>query len=267
MRDAESMLDQLLSTAPERIEEADVRDLLGLADADTVAAFVDHLVRGDGAAGVVLLDGLEERGRDIRVLLDQAVDAIRAELVAGVADPSAVRHDPAALAAAGRRLAAIDTNRAGIGGLRFQLELAMFAAPADGRSRIDADGRHRRDRRPIRSIEARRDERAAASGPPTAPDDPTPWSRCGAPTPAPQAEPAEPEPSSRRRGPARGTLSGRHRNPRHSTRTRGDPNPPTRSHRPTSPSPRPRRRPAGPPRPVTAPSTTSSPRGRRSWQT
>ena len=36
MRDAESMLDQLLSAAPERIEESTVRDLLGLADAEVV---------------------------------------------------------------------------------------------------------------------------------------------------------------------------------------------------------------------------------------
>src|SRR6476659_845843 len=81
MRDAESILDQLLSAAPERIDESTVRDLLGLADAEVVEAFVDHLVRGDGAAGVALLDSLEERGRDIRALLDQAVEAIRAELI------------------------------------------------------------------------------------------------------------------------------------------------------------------------------------------
>src|SRR6478609_9831139 len=130
MRDAESMLDQLLSAAPERIDESTVRDLLGLADAEVVESFIDHLVRGDGAAGVALLDSLEERGRDIRALLDQAVEAIRAELIAGLSDLASARHDPAALAAAGRRLAAIDPNRAGIGGLRFQLELAMFAADA-----------------------------------------------------------------------------------------------------------------------------------------
>ena len=133
MRDAESMLDQLLSAAPERIDESHVRDLLGLADAEVVEAFIDHLVLGDGAAGVALLDSLEERGRDIRALLDQAVEAIRAELIAGLRDPATARHDPAALAAAGRRLAAIDPNRAGIGGLRFQLELGMFSGtPASG---------------------------------------------------------------------------------------------------------------------------------------
>ena len=130
MRDAESMLDQLLSAAPERIDEAHVRDLLGLADAEVVEAFVDHLIRGESAAGVALLDALEERGRDIRALLDQAVDTIRAGLVAGLSDPAGARHDSSSLAAAGRRLASIDPNRAGIGGLRFQLELAIFAAEA-----------------------------------------------------------------------------------------------------------------------------------------
>ena len=130
MRDAESMLDQLLSAAPERIDESTVRDLLGLADAEVVEAFIDHLVRADGAAGVALLDELDERGRDIRALLDQVVEAIRIELVAGMSDPAAARHDPGALAAAGRRLAAIDPNRAAIGGLRFQLELAMFTGTA-----------------------------------------------------------------------------------------------------------------------------------------
>ncbi len=130
MRDAETMLDQLLSAAPERIDEEHVRDLLGLANADVIASFVDLLVRGDAAAGVELLDQLDERGRDIRALLDQVVEAIRLELVAGLHDPAAARHDPAALAAAGRRLAAIDPNRTGIGGLRFQLELALFGSNA-----------------------------------------------------------------------------------------------------------------------------------------
>ncbi len=128
MRDAESMLDQLLSAAAERIDEAQVRDLLGLADAEVIETFVDVLVRGDAAAGVALLDALDERGRDIRALLDQVVEAIRIDLVAGLADPASARHDPSDLAAAGRRIAAIDPNRAGIGGLRFQLELALFRA-------------------------------------------------------------------------------------------------------------------------------------------
>lgn len=138
MRDAESMLDQLMSSASDQIDEAQVRDLLGLADAEVVDAFVDLLVRGDAPAGVALLDGLDERGRDIGALLDQVVDAIRLELVSGLTESSGARHDPNELASAGRRIAAIDPNRAGIGGLRFQLEMALFRTPGEPVGRIAA---------------------------------------------------------------------------------------------------------------------------------
>ena len=126
MRDAESMLDQLLSSAPDTIDERRVRDLLGLADAEAVDGFVEALVAGDAATGIALLDGLEERGRDARILLDQAIDAIRARLVEELATGDG-RATPG-LAEAARRLAAIDPDRAGVGGLRLQLELALFAS-------------------------------------------------------------------------------------------------------------------------------------------
>jgi DNA polymerase-3 subunit gamma/tau len=121
MRDAESILDQLLSTTTETVTEAAVRDLLGLADAAAVDGFVDALQRGDVAAGVDILDRLEERGRDPRTLLDQVVDAIRIRLV------DQATTDQADLVTVARRLVAIDPDRAGIGGLRLQLELALFA--------------------------------------------------------------------------------------------------------------------------------------------
>ena len=121
MRDAESILDQLLTTTTDAITEATVRDLLGLADAAAVDGFVSALQTGDIAAGVEILDQLEERGRDPRALLDQVVDAIRIRLV----DPATT--DATALADVARRLVAIDPDRAGIGGLRLQLELALFA--------------------------------------------------------------------------------------------------------------------------------------------
>jgi DNA polymerase-3 subunit gamma/tau len=124
MRDAESILDQVLSMTDDTVTEAAVRDLLGLADAAAVDGFVSALQTGDAAAGIAILDQLEERGRDPRALLDQVVDAVRMRLV----DPATT--DPATLAAIGRRLVAIDPDRAGIGGLRLQLELALFAGPS-----------------------------------------------------------------------------------------------------------------------------------------
>ena len=129
MRDAESILDQLLSSTAGPIEADAVRDLLGLADADLVDGFVASLATGDAVAGIALLDQLEERGRDLRIFLDQVVDALREQLVAGLG--SGTRADPA-LAAAARRLASIDPTRLGPGGLRLQLELILLEPPAVG---------------------------------------------------------------------------------------------------------------------------------------
>jgi DNA polymerase III subunit gamma/tau len=123
MRDAESILDQLLGSTAGRIEADAVRDLLGLADAELVDGFVAALATGDAAAGIVLLDRLEERGRDLRVFLDQVVDALRERLLADLAARGAA--DPG-IAAAARRLAGIDPMRLGPGGLRLQLELALL---------------------------------------------------------------------------------------------------------------------------------------------
>jgi DNA polymerase-3 subunit gamma/tau len=130
MRDAESMLDQLLSSSADELDEARVRDLLGLADTETVAAFVDALVGSDARAGMRLLDALEERGRDLRGFLDQVIEALRAGIVGvPVAGAVPMQHAVTELAAAARRLAAIDPSRAGVGGLRLQLELTLFPDP------------------------------------------------------------------------------------------------------------------------------------------
>ena len=123
MRDAESILDQLLSSTGDRIEADTVRDLLGLAESEQVSRFIIAYATGDAAGGIDLLDRLEERGRDLRVFLDQLVDALRERLVAGLASGSPI--DPA-LAGAARRLASIDPTRLGAGGLRLQLELVLL---------------------------------------------------------------------------------------------------------------------------------------------
>ncbi len=128
MRDAESILDQLLSMTTDVVTESAVRDLLGLADAAAVEGFVEALLTGDAAAGIEILDRLEERGRDPRALLDQVVEAVRTRLVAEAGSGGTERG--AALTSVARRLIAIDPDRAGIGGLRLQLELALFAGPS-----------------------------------------------------------------------------------------------------------------------------------------
>ncbi len=126
MRDAESILDQLLASTGDRIEAGAVRELLGLADAELVDRFVAALEQGNAADGIVLLDRLEERGRDLRVFLDQVVDALRGRLLAELTSPGVL--EPG-LAATARGIGAIDPTRLGPGGLRFQLELTLLAVP------------------------------------------------------------------------------------------------------------------------------------------
>ena len=86
MRDAESMLDQLLSAGTERLTADAVRELLGIVDAETVDGFIDALVRGDALAGLRTLQDLEDRGRDLRAFLNQVVDRLREQLVGRLTD-------------------------------------------------------------------------------------------------------------------------------------------------------------------------------------
>jgi DNA polymerase-3 subunit gamma/tau len=214
MRDAESMLDQLLATAGGRIDEAGVRDLLGLADGEVVDRLVAALLGGDAAAGIGILDELDDRGRDIGVVLDQVIEALRDGLASGLASGA----DPARLgqlAAVARRLADIDPERRSLGGLRLQVELALFApagprspgaepaavitaatAPATAPAPVDRPAARPSPPRATPNAEAPTREPVK---PPAGPADPA-----GAAEPA---EPAESAPAAKRRAPAAPTAA------------------------------------------------------------
>ncbi len=218
MRDAESMLDQLLAAGEGRLDAGRVRDLLGLAETETVEAFARALTDGDGATGLAILADLEDHGRDPRVFLDQVVDAIRAAISSSLrAGSRADRPELAALAAAAARLAAIDPSRSGPGGLRLQLELAVLAgvaapgataaatAPSAPASRPAASPRPAAASRPVApdraaapgsteppsaGASASEDEAGPAPAPtPAAPSRAAPSTAKAAPAPAPAAEP------------------------------------------------------------------------------
>jgi DNA polymerase III gamma/tau subunit len=173
------MLDQLLAASGGHVTEANVRDLLGLADADAVEALVAALADGDAAAGIAVLDDLEDRGRDLGVVLDQAVDLVRTQLAASFAtdDPASA----ARLTRAARSLASIDPERRGVGGMRLQVELALFATPAA--PSVQAE-------RPAKAAAPR----ASATPPPAAEPTPVPAAPTAGPSAAAPAEPPAPEP-------------------------------------------------------------------------
>jgi DNA polymerase-3 subunit gamma/tau len=136
MRDAESMLDQLLATDSASLTADRVREVLGLVDEETLEAFLGALLSGEAIVAIDLLDGLEEHGRDLRAFTDQALERLRMALVASLGRGSGgglAAAGPAALAAAARRLASIDPVHPGPGGLRLQLELAVLA-PVEARA-------------------------------------------------------------------------------------------------------------------------------------
>jgi DNA polymerase-3 subunit gamma/tau len=129
MRDAESMLDQVLISSADPISAGSVADLLGLADAALVDDFITALVAGDVLGGIRLLDALEADGRDLVAFSEQLVTRLREVLVERISASSpGSRAGVRPLTEAARRLTGIDASRSGLGGYRWQLELCLLAA-------------------------------------------------------------------------------------------------------------------------------------------
>ena len=137
MRDAESMLDQIISSGIEQINANNVRDLLGLAEMESVDRFIDDLASGDALDGIRLLDDLETDGRDLVAFADQVVARLREQLISALSNTSRGGADRGPrLTRAARRLAGLDVNRGAAGGYRLQLELTLLeggdgATPSD----------------------------------------------------------------------------------------------------------------------------------------
>ncbi len=139
MRDAESMLDQLLAWGADPITADDVRSLLGMADAAQVDAFLEALIVGDVLAGVRVLDALESEGRDVRLLVDQSLERLRqlihGQLRRGGGAGELAGADVTVLAGTARRLAGVLGPNGGPAGGRFQLELMLLSAAPAGSAR------------------------------------------------------------------------------------------------------------------------------------
>ena len=133
MRDAESMLDQVLVSSADPVTSASISGLLGLADARAVDGFIDALVDGDVLSGIGILDDLESDGRDLVAFSEQLVTRLRELLVARMSGSSAdLRAEARPLVDVARRLTGMDASRSGLGGYRWQLELCLLgAADAD----------------------------------------------------------------------------------------------------------------------------------------
>jgi DNA polymerase-3 subunit gamma/tau len=92
LRDAESMLDQLVGFCGEKISEADVLNVFGFTSQQTVASFTEKILRGATADAVQLLQEQSEAGKDMMKLMSDLIAYLRDLLVFEV-KPDALNED------------------------------------------------------------------------------------------------------------------------------------------------------------------------------
>src|ERR1700693_609428 len=92
LRDAESMLDQLVGFCGEKIAEADALNVFGFTSQQTVASFTEKILRGETANAVQLLHEQSEAGKDMMKLMSDLIAYLRDLLVFKV-KPDALNED------------------------------------------------------------------------------------------------------------------------------------------------------------------------------
>jgi DNA polymerase-3 subunit gamma/tau len=88
MRDAQSMLDQLVAFCGEEITEANVLEIFGFTSRETVATLTTHLIKKDSPAALELIHQQSETGKELSQLLGELISCLRALLVTRL-DPKA----------------------------------------------------------------------------------------------------------------------------------------------------------------------------------
>ncbi len=84
MRDAISLMDQLLSYGGDVITESQVQAVRGTISGQAIVALADFLVAGDAASGLALINQMASEGIDLRQLAIQLVAHLRSVLLCRV---------------------------------------------------------------------------------------------------------------------------------------------------------------------------------------
>ncbi len=126
LRDAESMLDQLVAFCGEKIAEQDVLNVFGFTSEQTVASFTEQILRGATADALELLYTEAENGKDMMKLMSDLIAYLRDLLVFKVKpDAVADEFNPELQSALASQSALLETDRL--------LELIDQFAGAEGR--------------------------------------------------------------------------------------------------------------------------------------
>ena len=92
LRDAESMLDQLVAFCGERISESDVLDVFGFTSEQTVIDLTGRILRGETPEAIDLLHQQSEAGKDMMRLMADLIAYLR-DLLVFKARPDALNED------------------------------------------------------------------------------------------------------------------------------------------------------------------------------
>ncbi len=84
LRDAESILDQLVSFSKEKISLKDVISVLGLVEEDLLFEITDKIIQRDARGVLVLLNSVIDEGKDIAVFLHSLIEHFRNLMVAKI---------------------------------------------------------------------------------------------------------------------------------------------------------------------------------------
>jgi DNA polymerase-3 subunit gamma/tau len=92
LRDAESMLDQLVAFCGEKISENDVLDVFGFTSEQTVVDLTGRILRGETAGAIDLLHQQSDAGKDMMRLMSDLIAYLR-DLLVFKAKPDALKED------------------------------------------------------------------------------------------------------------------------------------------------------------------------------
>jgi DNA polymerase-3 subunit gamma/tau len=92
LRDAESMLDQLVAFCGEKISESDVLNVFGFTSEQTVVDLTGRILRGETADAIDLLHQQSEGGKDMMRLMSDLIAYLR-DLLVFKAKPDALKED------------------------------------------------------------------------------------------------------------------------------------------------------------------------------
>ena len=146
LRDAESMLDQLVAFCGNEIGEQEVLEVFGFTAQQTVAELCEHLISGESAKALAVIHTQAEAGKDLSRLLADLIGHLRNLLV--------VRHDPHGVQdeLSAEAVAALIEQSGRIGTDRL-LELIEQFAAAEGRMKWAANKKMHFEVAAIRAIQ------------------------------------------------------------------------------------------------------------------